>query len=52
VVAEGFEVAVRAAVRHSCTEYDHLLAAGWDRHEARVKVGEKVDAVLQRWTAG
>ncbi|MBI5502101.1 MAG: DUF2293 domain-containing protein [Deltaproteobacteria bacterium] len=55
--AKGFdsgaiELAVRAAVRHSHTPYDRLLAAGRDRHEARVEVGEKVDAVLRLWAAG
>ncbi|MBI5502106.1 MAG: DUF2293 domain-containing protein [Deltaproteobacteria bacterium] len=48
----AIELAVRAAVRHSRTPYDQLLAAGRDRHEARTEVAGTVDAVLRLWEAG
>ncbi|HEY6333395.1 MAG TPA: DUF2293 domain-containing protein [Blastocatellia bacterium] len=41
--------AVAAHIRHRETNYDHLLATGFDRHEARSSVRAKVDDVLSRW---
>ena len=41
--------AVKAAVRHNHTNYDELLASGADREDARRRVGEKVDDILERW---
>jgi hypothetical protein len=46
---EAIELAVRARVRHNHTEYDQLLAAGWDRHDARHAVRSRVEEVLERW---
>lgn len=53
--AKGFDpkaidLAVRAHVRHAETDYDHQLAMGADRHEARRIVGPTVDTVLERWS--
>jgi hypothetical protein len=42
-------LAVVAAVRHGNTEYDDLLMAGVDRAEARERVRNAVDEVLERW---
>lgn len=47
--AEAVRRAVAAHVRHRETDYDELLAAGLDRHEAREHVAARVDDVLQRW---
>ena len=47
--AEAVELAVRAHVRHSQTEYDRLLGRGWDRGDARAAVAAKVEQVLERW---
>jgi hypothetical protein len=43
------ELAVVAHIRHTETDYDHLLARGMDRHEARSRVAGIVDAVISRW---
>ncbi|CAN5395842.1 hypothetical protein BH20VER3_BH20VER3_04030 [soil metagenome] len=48
--AGAIHLAVAAAVRHRFTEYDKLLARGFDRHEARVRVGPAVDTRLNSWT--
>jgi hypothetical protein len=42
-------LAVIAHIRHRETNYDHLLAIGYDRHEARFAVEEAVEQVLRRW---
>lgn len=47
--AEAVELALRAHIRHSHTEYDRLLGRGWDRGEARAAVAAKVEQVLERW---
>ena len=47
---EMIAMAVRAHVRHVHTEYDELLIAGWDRHEARGRVRVRVDVVLEGWS--
>ena len=41
--------AVAAAVRHNHTNYDELLASGADRADARQRVGEKVQDILEAW---
>jgi hypothetical protein len=41
--------AVVASARHEDTAYDELLMAGVSREEARGRVREVVDAVLERW---
>jgi hypothetical protein len=47
---EAIRLAVVAHVRHTETPYDVLLAAGADRHDARVQVAPLVDAVLAAWS--
>jgi hypothetical protein len=47
---EAITLAVRAHVRHAHTEYDQLLIAGWERHEARSRVLPQVDTVLESWS--
>jgi hypothetical protein len=47
--AEAIELAVKAHVRHTHTRYDHLLAEGWERSEARHAVADQVIKVLDRW---
>lgn len=38
-----------AYVRHTLTEYDELMAQGYDRDSARHFVGDAIEAVLQGW---
>ncbi|MBI3913080.1 MAG: DUF2293 domain-containing protein [Chloroflexi bacterium] len=49
------ETAVRPAViahiRHTETQYDALLARGYERHAARAEVAAAIDRVLGRWEA-
>jgi hypothetical protein len=47
---EAITLAVRAHVRHVHTDYDRLLIAEVDRHEARSQVLDEVDAVLDSWS--
>jgi hypothetical protein len=49
--AEAAELAVRAHIRHAHTRYDHLLARGLDRSDARRDVASEVEAVLRRWSS-
>ncbi|MER7833235.1 DUF2293 domain-containing protein [Streptomyces sp. NPDC095602] len=44
--------AVRASVRHRDTPYDALLLSGVPRHQARLRVGPAVEAVLASWRPG
>lgn len=44
-------LAVVAAARHGETDYDDLLMAGVDRFEARDRVRDAVDVVLEQWRA-
>ena len=46
---EALELAVVASVRHQDTGYDELLMSGIERPEARARVRDAVDAVLERW---
>jgi len=46
---EAVRLAVAAHVRHVKTNYDQLLAAGWDRHDARAEVAQQVRSVLAAW---
>lgn len=41
--------AVVAHIRHAETEYDELLARGYDRWDARVQVDDAVDRILTQW---
>lgn len=43
------DLAVRAHIRHSHTNYDQLLMRGTDRLDARALVREKIDGVLAKW---
>lgn len=47
---EMIALAVRAHVRHVHTDYDQMLSAGRERHEARNRVLPDVDRVLERWS--
>ena len=40
-----------AYVRHVCTEYDALLAQGYDRDSARYFVVDDMEAILKDWGA-
>jgi hypothetical protein len=45
----AIRLAVVAHIRHVETAYDKLLAAGYERREARQQVEVSVDRVLSRW---
>jgi len=47
---EAIRLAVSAHLRHTETNYDVLLARGVDRAEARSRVRERVDRLLDAWT--
>ena len=38
-----------AHIRHVETNYDNLLAEGYDRHDARAEVKEQLWSVLAAW---
>lgn len=44
-------LATIAHIRHMHTEYDRLLAEGYDRDAARFFVVDDINAVLTRWRA-
>jgi hypothetical protein len=46
---EMITLAVAAHVRHCETNYDALLAKGWFRNQARSKVRDQVEVVLEKW---
>jgi hypothetical protein len=48
---EAIWLAVTAHVQHTQTRYDALLAAGYDRWDARAGVQETVTQVLKQWAA-
>jgi hypothetical protein len=48
---DAIDLAVRAHIRHTETQYDQLLARGDDRHEARRSIAALVDQVAKRWSA-
>ncbi len=45
----AIRLAVIAHIRHRETNYDELLASGYDRRDARSEVEGIVDLVLTRW---
>ena len=47
---DAIRFAVIAHIRHAETDYDSLLASGYDRREARNQVSADVDDVLTNWT--
>jgi hypothetical protein len=48
--AKAVRLAVTAHIRHRETQYDELLANGYDRSEARGAVVNAVEKVLQKWS--
>jgi hypothetical protein len=48
---EAIRLAVIAHVRHRETNYDRMLAMGYDRHEARMLIKHDVDAVINKWSS-
>lgn len=48
---DAIRLAVIAHIRHVDTEYDTLLASGYDRREARAAVEAPVSRILARWEA-
>jgi hypothetical protein len=48
----AIRLAVAARVRHQFTNYDLLLLAGYDRNDARLRIGERVEDVLDAWRSG
>jgi hypothetical protein len=48
---EAVKLAVVASVRHDDTRYDELLMSGVDRDEARERIRDAVDGVLDAWTS-
>lgn len=46
---EAVTLAVQAHIRHAETEYDHLLAQGYPRREARALVSQTVEDILAGW---
>lgn len=50
--AGAVELAVRAHVRHVHTPYDELLGRGIERFDARARVHDHVEHVLDGWRAG
>jgi hypothetical protein len=46
---QAVHLAVVAHVRHVETPYDKLLMSGWERVEARFKVEDRVQSVLEEW---
>jgi hypothetical protein len=49
---EMITLAVVASVRHEDTDYDDLLASGVERAEARARVSQRVEQILDGWRAG
>ncbi|TPG34193.1 DUF2293 domain-containing protein [Mycolicibacterium hodleri] len=49
---EAVRLAVSASVRHVDTDYDDLLMAGVDRIDARHRVRDRVDLILDAWRDG
>jgi hypothetical protein len=47
----AIQLAVTAHIRHAETQYDTLLAEGYEREFARAQVIEKVDDILAAWQA-
>ena len=47
---EAIDFATIARIRHAHTQYDDLLTQGWFRDEARNKVRDDIDKVLEEWS--
>ena len=50
-VSTAVWLATVAHVRHEHTDYDQLLADGYDRESARFFVIERINEILTRWRA-
>jgi hypothetical protein len=48
---EAVRLAVVAHIRHSETDYDTLMASGYDRQDARSEVRKEVDRIAGEWQA-
>ncbi len=48
---DAIQMAVIAHIRHRETEYDTLLAQGYERYDARAAVRGEVDSVFVKWSA-
>jgi hypothetical protein len=48
--SDAIALAVNAHIRHVHTDYDQLLSAGWDRHEARAHVRAAVEQTVKSWS--
>jgi hypothetical protein len=48
---DAVQLAVIAHIRHTETDYDSLLAAGYDRQDARMEVRKEVDRITWEWKA-
>jgi hypothetical protein len=48
--SDAITLAVNAHIRHVHTDYDQLLSAGWDRHEARARVRPNVERTVESWS--
>lgn len=46
---DAIDLAVRAHIRHTMTNYDELLLKGYERHSARDTVAVKIYDVLEKW---
>lgn len=46
---QAIRLAMVAHIRHRETDYDKLLANGWDRSDARAHVRNNVDEIAQSW---
>ena len=46
---EAVHLAVIAHIRHTETDYDLLLARGYERSEARSQVQRQIDRILEKW---
>jgi hypothetical protein len=46
---KAIDLAVRAHIRHGHTDYDHLLATGWNRDAARAEIAARLDARAAEW---
>ncbi|HYO02283.1 MAG TPA: DUF2293 domain-containing protein, partial [Mycobacterium sp.] len=49
---DAIRLAVAASVRHVDTDYDDLLMSGVDRDDARHRVRDRVDQILDTWRDG
>lgn len=47
--ATAIDLAVKAHVRHTYTDYDRLLSRGWERTEARSAMSDRVTEIMERW---